>query len=355
MILYPSITANPLRWLAAKTAMQSFPVQMSNDNDLVILDWNVRGLNNPGRRQVLKEMVADQQCRIVCIQETKVHNMDSTFIQSCLGHRFVDSYASQPANGTRGGLLLALSKDLYSILQVDVRRFSVTVQVKRTKDKHRVDINRGLRTAKRQDRIPARAQAAEASGKSAVWLLLGNFNLIYRSCDKSNTRINRRLMQSFRAMLNELEMKDFHLHGRRFTWSSGTANPTQTKIDHVFSTRDWRELSHGAPHLQALGSSMSDHCPLLLTCSHALRKYRGFRFEAYWLKFSDFNEQVINSWSRSVNSGNKARALHIKLARLAKDLKHWNKTRIAALKKESADAQQRVLLIKTKGRSQMLK
>jgi exonuclease III len=100
---------------------------MSSDNDLVILDWNVRGLNNPGRRQVLKEMVEDQQCRIICIQETKVQNMDDAFVQSCLRHRFIGSYASQPANGTCGGLLLACSNEHYSIMQVDVRRFSVTV------------------------------------------------------------------------------------------------------------------------------------------------------------------------------------------------------------------------------------
>jgi hypothetical protein len=119
-------------------------------------------------------------------------------------------------------------------------------------------------------------------------------------------------------------------------------NPTQTKIDHVFSSRDW-ELSHGASHLQALGSSMSDHCPLLLTCSTPQRKYRGFCFEAYWLKFPEFHEKVLKSWTMPVSAGNKACALHIKLARLAKDLKRWNRNRIAALKQELADAQQLVL------------
>jgi hypothetical protein len=72
---------------------------------------------------------------------------------------------------------------------------------------------------------------------------------------------------------------------------------------------------------------------------------KGFRFEAFWLKFSEFHEQVLKSWTMPVSAGNKARALHIKLARLAKDLKRWNRNRIAALKQESADAQQRVLRI----------
>jgi endonuclease/exonuclease/phosphatase family metal-dependent hydrolase len=68
------------------------------------------------------------------------------------------------------------------------------------------------------------------------WLLLGDFNLIYRATDKSNSNVNQRLMNRFRLLLDELEVKEIHLHGCKFTWSSGTTNPMQTKIDHVFVT-----------------------------------------------------------------------------------------------------------------------
>jgi endonuclease/exonuclease/phosphatase family metal-dependent hydrolase len=71
------------------------------------------------------------------------------------------------------------------------------------------------------------------------WLLLGDFNLIYWACDKNNGHVNRRLMNSFCSTVNELEIKEIHMHGRQFTWSSGTTDPTMTKIDHIFATRDW--------------------------------------------------------------------------------------------------------------------
>jgi hypothetical protein len=45
-------------------------------------------------------------------------------------------------------------------------------------------------------------------------------------------------MSSFCATLDALEVKELQLDGRRFTWTSGTANPTQTKINHVFSTKE---------------------------------------------------------------------------------------------------------------------
>jgi hypothetical protein len=60
-------------------------------------------------------------------------------------------------------------------------------------------------------------------------------------------------MSSFRWMLDELELKELHLHDTCFTWMSVTDKPTQTKIDHVFCTRE-QEFHHPHYHLQALGS-----------------------------------------------------------------------------------------------------
>jgi hypothetical protein len=57
--------------------------------------------------------------------------------------------------------------------------------------------------------------------------------------------VNRRLINSFRALLDDIEVKELHLDGQRFMWSCGTQNPTHTKIDHVFTTKEW-EILH--PH-----------------------------------------------------------------------------------------------------------
>jgi endonuclease/exonuclease/phosphatase family metal-dependent hydrolase len=130
------------------------------------------------------------------------------------------------------------------------------------------------------------------------WLLLGDFNLIYRASNKSNGQINRRLMSSFRWILDDLELKELHLHGCRFTWTSATNNPTLTKIDHVFRTREW-ELQHPHCHLEALGSSVSDHCHMVLSCAPFHRKYNGFRFQSWWLhaRFQGNSEAILGEAS----------------------------------------------------------
>jgi exonuclease III len=48
-----------------------------NDQQCVLLNWNVRGLNNLVRRRVVKNLVIETRPSIVCIQESKLANVDS--------------------------------------------------------------------------------------------------------------------------------------------------------------------------------------------------------------------------------------------------------------------------------------
>ena len=43
------------------------------------------------------------------------------------------------------------------------------------------------------------------------WLVLGDFNLIYRATDKNNSNINPRRMAQFRTTLNIYELKEIYL------------------------------------------------------------------------------------------------------------------------------------------------
>jgi endonuclease/exonuclease/phosphatase family metal-dependent hydrolase len=123
------------------------------------------------------------------------------------------------------------------------------------------------------------------------WLLIGDFNLIYRDQDKNNGRLNRRLMLRFRRALNHLQVKELELMGRRFTWTNNQANPTLTKIGRAFCTTAWEQRF--ANHiLQPLSSSISDHCPLLLTTLCSPPATPRFRFEAHWVNMPGFLECV---------------------------------------------------------------
>jgi len=74
------------------------------------------------------------------------------------------------------------------------------------------------------------------------WLMLGDFNLIYRVEDKNNNRINIPMLNRFKNTIDNLQLAPLELFGRRFTWCNDQQNPTMTKIDHFLATAEWLEM-----------------------------------------------------------------------------------------------------------------
>ena len=158
--------------------------------------------------------------------------------------------------------------------------------------------------------------------------MIGDFNLILRAQDKSNSNVNTRLMGVFRNWVNDLELKELSLNGRRFTWSN---DRTQTRIDRAFCTTDWDLMLPGC-NLQALSSSVSDHSPLLLLGQREVTTYCGFRFEVFWPKVHGYGEVVQSAWNDNLALTNPYLRLHTKLQRTAKALRKWSRSRIGNVK-----------------------
>jgi hypothetical protein len=56
---------------------------------LKLLSWNVRGLNDPKKREVLKNWLWKWKVDVVCLQETKLDRVDWRLIQSIWGNRLL--------------------------------------------------------------------------------------------------------------------------------------------------------------------------------------------------------------------------------------------------------------------------
>lgn len=70
-----------------------------------ILCWNVRGLNNQARISLVQQTLLSTTCHLVCLQETKLTTVDQNLAFS-LGGFNLRNFAHNPAEGTRGGILL---------------------------------------------------------------------------------------------------------------------------------------------------------------------------------------------------------------------------------------------------------
>ena len=100
-------------------------------------------------------------------------------------------------------------------------------------------------------------------------------------------------MGRFRRFIDDVDIQELHLNGRRFTWSNERANPTLEKLDRVFATDDWL-LSLPNHTLTALASECSDHAPLRLSTVAAMHTFKRFHFESIWPKFEGF----LQTWRK---------------------------------------------------------
>ena len=58
--------------------------------NLKLLSWNVRGLNNPHKRDTVKNLLKEWKCDVVCFHETKLDYTNSSVMKCFWGSPLVD-------------------------------------------------------------------------------------------------------------------------------------------------------------------------------------------------------------------------------------------------------------------------
>jgi hypothetical protein len=107
--------------------------------------------------------------------------------------------------------------------------------------------------------------------------------------------VDRAMMGRFRRFLDDVEIKEIPLLGRKFTWSNERASPTLVRLDHAFCCLGWEEVFPDSA-LQSTASVVSDHCPLVLGMKVCTSGKRHFHFESFWPKVPGFLDAVMQNW-----------------------------------------------------------
>ena len=98
-----------------------------------ILSWNVRGVNDSDKRKVIKNLIRTNRVDLVCLQETKVQEMNFYMVRSLGVGRFLD-WTAMNAEGSAGGILMFWDKRRMSMLDSMVGSFSVSCLFKMVDD-----------------------------------------------------------------------------------------------------------------------------------------------------------------------------------------------------------------------------
>ena len=204
------------------------------DQNLSILNWNVRGLNCPNRRSTIRETITATPCHLVCLQETKLEQVDLSMASSLGGPR-LKRFAQRPAIGTRGGILLLWDENFLEVKDISSGSFflSATITIACNNTSFKFTTIYGPTRSNLKDSF-FQELISEKPSPGTRWLLAGDFNQIYRASDKNRANSDRSRMTRFRNTLNTCELKEIHLQNRKFTWSNEQGAPTLSKLDYFF-------------------------------------------------------------------------------------------------------------------------
>lgn len=186
-----------------------------------ILSWNIRGLNNPHKHDLLANMVRDNQSDIILIQETKmsakkVFKIKNMFFKDC-GCQVVDSDGASSGVETFWNPKMVVRTKLFSFENHVASSFlcfrenfswvlsNIYAPNSKSVCKHFWD---RLNSFKAQFHFPN-------------WLVMGDFNTPLNDVDKSEgSQIVDDSLLDLLNFINDNLLLDLDLGGASYTWSN---------------------------------------------------------------------------------------------------------------------------------------
>jgi hypothetical protein len=127
----------------------------------------------------------------------------------------------------------------------------------------------------------------------------------------------------FNEVVEDLEVEDVNLVGRKFTWFHPNGL-SMSRIYRALVSEKWGKY-WGICFLWALPRYVSDHCPLVLKTDTTDWGPKPFWFNNHWLENWKFKKVVERAWGNHDGSGWMRCVLKSKLKGLKGDIREWNK------------------------------
>ena len=204
-----------------------------------ILSWNVKGVNNPEKRKVIKQFIRDQRVDLVCLQETKVQNMTLRMARSLGAGRFSD-WVSVDASGSAGGILLLWDKRILEVSETVCRIFTASCSFRNVEDSFQwifIGVYGPVLANLKEDLWE------ELGSVRGLWAgpcsIGGDFNASISPSESNRGGRITQAMRRFAFVLDDLGVRDLPLQGGPFTWSGGNKGQAMSRIDRFLVSGDW--------------------------------------------------------------------------------------------------------------------
>ena len=240
-------------------------------------------MNDSDKRKVIKNLIRANKVDLVCLQETKVQEMNNDMVRSLGVGRFLNWIALN-AEGSVGGILLFWDKRRISMVDSMVGSFSVSCLFKMAEDGFQWAFLGMYGPVEKNLRELFWEELGSINGMwEEPWCVGGDFNAIFYLEERSKGGRTHNSMRRFFDILNDLGLRDLPLQGGPYTWRGGLKCRSKSRLDRFVVSAYWE--SHCYKVMQScLPRPVSDHCPILLDSDGVRMGPSPFRFELMWLK-----------------------------------------------------------------------
>lgn len=153
-----------------------------SSKDCNILCWNVRGLNDGAKRASVRNQIISSGATVVCLQETKITTWTHTLLVETVGIDMSQNMAFLPSVGASGGILLAASERYFRLDNPHLTTNTVSATITMLSDNKEWSITGVYGPQSDSEKLLFMQEITDLKDLMLpAWLLLGDFNLIYRA------------------------------------------------------------------------------------------------------------------------------------------------------------------------------
>ncbi|XP_022030458.1 uncharacterized protein LOC110931369 [Helianthus annuus] len=254
------------------------------------LSINIRGAGDEDKARWIRRLSSEAKISFVALQETQMKGMSDNLISRFWGNAPLE-YCSVDANGRSGGLVSlwnpCVLRNVATMKQsnfIVVRGYLCGVV-----DPVNVFNVYAPRTPSQRRRLWDEILSVR-NKLSGLFILMGDFNEVRFNHERFNSIFDENAALVFNNFIRVGGLVEYHMAGDKFTYISNDASKL-SKIDRVLVCDGFMSRWPYAI-FKAMTRELSDHSPLILSCSQVDFGPSPFKLFNYWMEMDGFVEVV---------------------------------------------------------------
>ncbi|XP_076928241.1 uncharacterized protein LOC143605053 [Bidens hawaiensis] len=257
------------------------------------LSVNIRGLGSEVKGTWIRKLSNANEIGFIMLQETQFASLEGMDLGRFWGKGCFE-FDWVGATGRSGGLLSIWDPKRFSVSRIEKHHFYLCIHGTLKDDGKAFPVVNVYAPQKLRDK---RALWAELESiifqNHSFWVVGGDFNCVRERSERRNSKFNAQVSNEFNEFIDNVDLQEFVLRGRKFTFMSGNKC---NRIDCIFVS--WNFLNEWTnAEYRALAREESDHCPLVLKIEARNFGPKPFRLFNSWLSRADLHEVVTKALS----------------------------------------------------------